>query len=126
MNGRAYRLYRDPARRWLAGVCAGIADYLDVEPAVVRLLAVLGLVFFFIPVVAAYVVLALALPRRPPELFASREEERFWRGLATAPSDTLAELERTVSGLDRRVGRMEALVASSEFELRRGFRDLGR
>ena len=42
-----YRLWRDRDRGIIAGVCAGIADYIGVEPIVVRLVAVLGLVFFF-------------------------------------------------------------------------------
>jgi len=30
-NGSRYRLYRDTEHGFLAGVCAGIADYLGVE-----------------------------------------------------------------------------------------------
>ena len=126
MSPRPYTLYRDTGRAWLAGVCAGIADYLGVEPVVVRLATALGLIFFFIPTVAAYIVLAMGLKPRPPALFESPAEERFWRGVATAPADSLHELNGTFSRLDQRIGRMESLIASSEFELRRGFRDLGR
>ena len=48
-----HRLWRDTDRGILAGVCAGIADYVGVEPIVVRLATVLGLVFFFPPTIAA-------------------------------------------------------------------------
>ena len=34
-----HRLWRDTDRGILAGVCAGIADYIGVEPIVVRLAA---------------------------------------------------------------------------------------
>ena len=47
-----------------------------------RLVAVLGLVFFFPPTIVAYVILALVLRPKPPALYASREEEIFWRGVA--------------------------------------------
>ena len=40
-----YRLWRDTDRGIIAGVCAGIAAYIGVEPIVIRLVAVLGLVF---------------------------------------------------------------------------------
>jgi len=36
-NDQRYRLYRNPARGIIAGVCAGIADYFGIEPVLVRL-----------------------------------------------------------------------------------------
>ena len=48
-----YRLWRDRDRAILAGVCAGIADYIGVEPIVARLVTVLGLVFFFPPTIGS-------------------------------------------------------------------------
>ena len=121
-----YRLWRDPERGIIAGVCAGIADYLGVEPIVVRLIAVLGLIFFFPPTLAAYVILAVVLRPKPPALYASRDEEAFWRGVNTAPADTLQALKRKFRDLEERLGQMETQVASGDFELHRKFRDLGR
>ena len=123
---RPPRLWRDTDRRLLAGVCAGIADYIGVEPIVVRLVAVLGLVFFFPPTIVAYVILALVLRPKPPALYASPDEEAFWRGVGTAPADTLHSLRRKFADLEARLGRMEGQVTSGEFELHRSFRDLGR
>src|SRR4029077_1750228 len=91
-NGSRYRLYRDPEHGLLAGVCAGIADYLGVERIVIRLAFVVPLVLFIVPAALAYIVLAIALPKRPPALTMSGEETAFWRGVATAPDDTLAGL----------------------------------
>ncbi|WP_144393724.1 PspC domain-containing protein [Pleionea sediminis] len=48
------RFYRSRARGKLNGVCAGVASYFDWELTVVRLLAVLGLIFFTIPTLLAY------------------------------------------------------------------------
>lgn len=121
-----YRLYRDTERGILAGVCAGIADYVGAEPIVVRLVAVLGLIFFFPPTVIAYLVLAIALRPKPPALYASREEEAFWRGVSTAPEDTFQSLKRKFRELEDRLGQMEAQVTSGDFDLHRKFRDLGR
>ena len=121
-----YRLWRDTDRGIVAGVCAGIASYIGVEPIVIRLVAVLGLVFFFPPTIVAYVILALVLRPKPPALYASADEEAFWRGVGTAPSDTLHSLKRKFADLEARLGQMEGQVASGDFELHRKFRDLGR
>jgi len=40
------RLMRDPARRRIGGVCAGIARHYDLEPWIVRLAALTALIFF--------------------------------------------------------------------------------
>ena len=121
-----YRLWRDTDRGIIAGVCAGIAGYLGVEPIVVRLVAVLGLVFFFPPTIVAYVILALVLRPKPPTLYASPDEEAFWRGVGTAPADTLHSLKRKFADLEARLGQMESQVASGDFDLHRRFRDLDR
>jgi phage shock protein C len=121
-----HRLWRDTDRGILAGVCAGIADYVGVEPIVVRLAAVLGLVFFFPPTIAAYVILAIALRPKPPALYASADEETFWRGVGTAPADTVNSLKRKFADLEARLGHMESQVTSGDFELHRKFRDLAR
>jgi phage shock protein C len=131
MNGQSdnrnpFRLYRDPQHGLLAGVCAGIAEFFGVERIVIRLATVLALIFFFPPTVLAYVVLALALPTKPPALYGSRDEEEFWRGVSMAPGDTLQSLQRKFRSLDERLGQMESQVTSGDFELHRKFRDLGR
>jgi len=119
------RLYRDTERGWIAGVCAGIADYAGTEPAPIRLAAMVCLVFFFVPTVIAYVVFAIVLKPKPPALFASPEEEQFWRGVRTEPGGVLHAMSGRFRALNKRIGQMETLVTSDEFDLRRGFRDLG-
>lgn len=120
-----WRIWRDPDHGWIAGVCAGIADHLGIAPGLVRAAAVVGLVVFTVPTAVAYVALAIALKPKPPELFADPSQEAFWRDLRTDPVQTLTALRDRLRRLDRRLGRAETLVASEEFELRRGFRDLG-
>ena len=123
-SGSRYRLYRDPGHGIIAGVCAGIADYLGIERIVIRLAFVVALVFFIVPAVLAYIVLAIALPKRPPALYRSEEEAAFWRGVATAPDDTLAVLRRRFGDLEGRLRVMERQVTSGEIDLQRKFRDL--
>lgn len=119
-----HRLYRDRARGWLAGVCAGIADFLGVEPFLVRLATVPCLIVFFVPTVIAYVFLAIALPPKPPSLYRNAEDEAFWRGLATRPQGMLDALRRRFSDLETRLQRLETAVTAQDFELRRKFRQL--
>ena len=120
-----YRLYRDPDRGLLAGVCAGIADYLGISPLLVRLSTVFALIFFPPPTLVSYVVLAIALRPKPSMLYASHEEEAFWRGVSTAPDDTLQLLRRKFRDLEDRLHRMESQITSGDFELHRKFRDIG-
>jgi phage shock protein C len=125
-NGARHRLWRDRDRGIIAGVCAGIADYLGIEPIVLRLVAVLCLIFFFPPTIVVYLILAIVLRPKPPALYASADEEAFWRGVGTAPADTLNSVKRKFADLEARLGQMESQVASGDFELHRRFRDLGR
>lgn len=120
------RLWRDTDRGIIAGVCAGIADYIGIEPVVVRVAAVVGMFFFTVPTVAAYVILAVVLRPKPPALYGSRDEETFWRGVNNAPADTLHGLRRKFRDLEDRLRHMEAQVTSGDFDLHRKFRDLDR
>jgi phage shock protein C len=118
------RLYRDTRRAWLAGVCAGIADYFGVSAGLVRFLTFLSAVFFTMPAVFGYFIAALVLKRKPEHLYASREEEIFWRSVRLEPSRTAHDLLRKFQDLERRLRAAEARVTSSEFKLRRQFKDL--
>ena len=47
----------------IAGVCAGIAEYFDIDPTIVRIGAViLALITGFFPAIAAYIIAALVIP----------------------------------------------------------------
>jgi phage shock protein C len=121
---RFSRLYRDPGRSVLAGVCAGVADFIGLTPVQVRLLTLLGLVFFFVPTVLAYVALAIVLPVKPSGLYPGEEEAAFWQGVRMAPEKTLQSLAARFAGCEVRLADMESFVASEEYELRRKFRDI--
>jgi phage shock protein C len=123
-NDARSRLYREPDTGVISGVAAGIARYFGIEPIAIRLAFVLGLFLFFVPAFAAYIVLWIALPLRPPALFTNREDEAFWRGLATEPDTTLQHLRHRFGDLETRLRAMETHVASPDFDLQRKFRDL--
>jgi len=43
-DSNAKRLYRSTDDRMISGVCSGLAEYIDIDPTIVRLLFVLGAV----------------------------------------------------------------------------------
>jgi phage shock protein PspC (stress-responsive transcriptional regulator) len=55
-------LTRSKSNRMIAGVCAGLADYLNVDPTVVRLLFVLGFFAVHGGLVLAYLIMAIITP----------------------------------------------------------------
>ena len=58
------RLYKSATDKKLEGVCAGIAEYLDVDPTLIRLIYVVLTMFTgIIPGVVAYIILALIVPK---------------------------------------------------------------
>jgi phage shock protein C len=59
---RSRRLTRRRDDRMVAGVCSGLADYLGIDPTVVRLAAVLGAIFSVGAVAVAYVVAWILMP----------------------------------------------------------------
>jgi len=60
------RLYRSRSDRMVAGVCGGLADYFDVDPTLVRVLAVLLTWATAGLGIVAYIVLAVVVPEEPP------------------------------------------------------------
>jgi len=61
------RLYRSRKNRMIAGVCGGIAEYLDVDPVFVRLIAVVML-FLGGGSLIAYILGIVIIPNRPLDL----------------------------------------------------------
>jgi phage shock protein C len=120
------RLYRNPKRGWIAGVCAGLADYFGLSAGLVRLVTLISLIAFTLPTLVAYVIAAMVLERRPEGMQASREEEAFWRSVRLEPRRTAHDLARKFQDMGRRLRAAEAKVTSSEYKLRRQFRDLER
>ena len=61
------RLYRDTSDKFLGGVCSGVAAYLNVDPAIVRILfAIIVFGTWFLGLMA-YVIMWIALPARDVE-----------------------------------------------------------
>ncbi len=118
------RLYRDPEEGKILGVCAGIADYFGFSPWAVRLAALGSLLVFTPATLFAYFVAGVVLSKKPAGMYASPDEEGFWRAVRTEPTQTAHDLRHRYRELERRLRAAEAYVTSREFKLNREIRDL--
>ena len=60
-------LYLDSRDGWIAGVCAGVANYFRTDPAIVRVGVVVAGLFFTKIVIAIYLVAWLLLDEAPKD-----------------------------------------------------------
>lgn len=139
-------LYRDKARGKICGVCAGLADYLDVATWQVRLVAVLGLVFVPSVAVPVYFIFYFLMDNKPyyrrvtdeydmedPEeagedVMPDDDTDRYrssssqTRGMTNV--DALHTAREKFADLEGRLRSMETHVTSSRFELQRELRKI--
>ena len=65
------KLYRSVSDKKIAGVCGGLADYLNMDPTVIRV--VWALLSFWGPGLLAYIVCALVIPEKPDNTIVDAE-----------------------------------------------------
>ncbi len=136
------RVWRQDEGAMAAGVCAGLAEDLDLPLPLVRIVALL---FLVLPTGLAYLALALLLRRREPHHRVGRTgrtaSDRFMAGqgegrrsggrAAPIPDrpppvrEGWALLRHRLETLEPRLSRIEAFVTAPDFELHRGFRRMG-
>lgn len=123
--GLINKLYRNPRRGMVFGVCAGIAEYFGFDVTVTRVIVAVGAFFSFFLFVVAYVVLGLILPVRAYGSEPGREAgDRLDRQVRSSPHDTLANVRYRFRDLDARLQRLEKYVTSNRYKLDREFRKL--
>lgn len=64
MNMESKRLYKSRSNRMICGVCGGIAEYLKLDPTVIRLLFAL-FSFFGGSGIVVYIIAAIIIPEEP-------------------------------------------------------------
>jgi phage shock protein PspC (stress-responsive transcriptional regulator) len=62
MNTSYKPLTRSTTNRMIAGVCAGLGNYFNIDPTVVRLLFVLGIFLAGPAVLLVYIIMAVVTP----------------------------------------------------------------
>ena len=63
MKGK--RLYRSSDDRMLCGMCAGITEYFEIDPTLIRLAWVFCCCFGVFPAIIAYIIAAVVIPTAP-------------------------------------------------------------
>ncbi|NNE56903.1 MAG: PspC domain-containing protein [Hellea sp.] len=131
-----HRLRRNKIDGVLGGVCAGLGDYLGMDPVIVRVIFVLLLIFTGLPIII-YPILWLCIPsdKRAPYRREYRESRRARhkarrryredsepvKPIRTA---TFRDTKSKFRSLEERMQDLERSVTSKEWRLRREFRDL--
>ena len=127
MARRSRRLYRDPSRQKIAGVCAGIANYYGVESWVVRCVAVTGMLFLPSIVFPAYWIMYFVMDK--PRKGGTESDNRIERhdhssptpelGARLSPRRSLRNAQVDLAEVELRLRRMESHVTSGQYELQR-------
>ena len=65
MNTNYKPLTRSTSNRMIAGVCAGLGEYFNIDPTIIRLLFVLAFFTGFGGIAIVYLVMALVVPEQP-------------------------------------------------------------
>lgn len=124
-------LYRDPVNGKVTGVCAGIANYFEMEIWLVRILvisaALLGGTFL---VVLVYFALTLML-EKPPQAYCEQQQKqqghklksRHWQQGESA-SQVLQNLSLEFDHLEKSVRHIEAYVTSEAYKVDKAFKEL--
>lgn len=123
LHTNPHRLYRNTQKKVLAGVCAGIADYGGFDRGLVRLVFIILLILSLPVTLAGYVILAIVLPTAPDKIYATQDEEQFWRSVSKKPTHTLGNLRHRLRSLDKRIQKMERWVTSSSYQFDKKLND---
>lgn len=135
-------LYRIPQKGKIAGVCAGLADYLGWETWLVRILVVSGVLFGMPFLIMIYIAGWFILDKKPlnnnHQNYASSKEKssatysnnstlhsdsikvksRIWQA-GEPPKQAFHDISRKFNGLEKQLRRMESYVTSTEFTVSR-------
>ena len=96
-------LTRSSTNRWIAGVCGGIAEYLGVDPLVVRFGFILLVWFGLSPLI--YLVLWVVLP----------SDQSTAQGFSQQVRENVSELEQTARSAAQKVGvQVDRLVSRTK------------
>ncbi len=127
---RTRRLYRDPRRGKIGGVCAGLARYFGLEMWVVRCMALTGLIFMGSIVVPAYLIAWVVLEKVPRvddglDRASRGDGDREYASPAPelgprfSPRRNLRDAQADLDQLELKLRRMETHVTSGQYELQR-------
>ena len=123
------KLYKNSRERKFLGVCAGLANYLEMDVSMVRIIVVLTSLIpgSFVPI--AYFIAYFILDDKPKQVF--KQEDSAYSKMKETLDDskkfshtTFKSCTRKFSSLHDRLTRIEAYVTSSRFKLDREFKNI--
>ncbi|MGM0428819.1 MAG: envelope stress response membrane protein PspC [Pseudomonadota bacterium] len=119
------QLYRDPERGKISGVCAGLAEYLNLEPWLVRVVFVTGLIFFGGFFFVLYIAGRFILDKKPANGIRHNVDvkTKVWQG-GEPPRDAFRDIKREFDELEEQLQSMEKYVTSNHYNLQREFNRL--
>ena len=65
MSNASKSLYRSRTNRQVAGICGGLGEFLGIDPTIVRLLFVFGVIFGYGFLLLIYFVMFIVVPEEP-------------------------------------------------------------
>lgn len=107
MNSPRTRLYRDKIEGKFLGVCAGIGDYVGLDPVWVRLGFLLSLVLSGGVTFFLYLAIGLVAKKKPAHLYSDPQEKQFWQGVRQSPHRSARDIRNRFKDVDRRLARVE-------------------
>ena len=141
---KSRRLYKNPDKAKLCGVCAGLSEFFDLETWVVRLIAVSFFLFSGGTAVVAYFVACFIMDPKPGSKsnkgcfgnekrrhHSSEDEKRQYKPSVkevwkkgNAPTETLQKVEDSFDRMENKLQSMESYVTSKKYQLEREFENM--
>lgn len=112
------KLYRNRQRGIVGGVCAGLADYFEIDPIIVRILFVAALFMTLQVAFIVYWVAYFALDNNPDALTDSSGKLCSKFNSAYERQSVLNSVHHRFTNIEKRLRRLEAYVTSNRFKLR--------
>ena len=119
LNGK--RLRRNKIDGVLGGVCAGFGDYFGISHTIMRIIFVLCVIFLSFPLLA-YILLWVFVPK--DERLSYRRVKQSIAAVPISPAPHFNHAKSKFQSLETRLQDMERSITSTEWKLRRDFRDL--
>lgn len=117
MEPRRTKFYRDKVNGKVGGVCAGIADYFDIDVLLVRVMAV-ATTCIGAPTPILYLLVWWLADRKPSSLYGDdAEAQRFWSDMRVSPQRSIRDVHSRFRDIDRRLRDIEAHAVSSNTRL---------
>lgn len=112
------KLYRNRQKGVVGGVCAGVADYFDVDPIIVRILFIASLFMTLQVAFLVYLVAYFALDNDPNALTDERGKLCSTFSSRYERQSVLNSVHDRFKKVEARLRKLEAYVTSKRFKLR--------